>query len=244
MGGKPLSVAWDVDGTLVDSEPLHLRALQVVCRDHGVDISDFGAEPFIGIAIDNVWSLIGGRFGAAMGHDEGKRREAFRRATEDQYQRGAAGLRAMPGAVEAVRWLAEMGVPMCAVSNSGASTVEANLKAIGLHELFSFAVTLDDVDNPKPHAEPYCRAVARFGVPAERVLAVEDSVSGQQSAQAAGLAVLRLVGVGAGNAVQILAAECLSDLRDFPAWWRGCFDRLERARAGTAGATLMWRSRV
>lgn len=223
MGATPLSVAWDVDGTLVDSEPLHLKALEAVCREHDVDISDFGAEPFVGVAIDNVWRLIGRRFGSSMGQNEKEGLETFRRTIDDQYQHGVSKLRAMPGAVEAVRWLAEMNVPMCAVSNSGASTVEANLKAIGVHEFFSFTVTLDDVDNPKPHPEPYRRAVERLGVPAGRVLAVEDSASGHQSAQAAGLAVL-LLGAGAGKECQTSVFYCSRDLRDFPDWWRSCFN--------------------
>lgn len=51
------AVALDVDGTLVDSEPLHLRALQAACRAHDVDISDHGPAPFIGVAIGDVWRL-------------------------------------------------------------------------------------------------------------------------------------------------------------------------------------------
>ena len=45
------AVAFDVDGTLVDSEPLHLKALQAVCQAHGVDISDHGPTPVVGVAI-------------------------------------------------------------------------------------------------------------------------------------------------------------------------------------------------
>ena len=56
--GTP-AVAWDVDGTLVDSEPLHLQALQAVCRAHGVDLSDFGPAPFVGVAAPLGWGARG-----------------------------------------------------------------------------------------------------------------------------------------------------------------------------------------
>lgn len=220
IGAAPLAVAWDVDGTLVDSEPLHLRALQSVCRAHGVGIADFGATPFVGVAIASVWQLIGERFGPALGRVASKRQAAFCGAIETQYRQHVAGLQAMPGAVEAVHWLARRRVPMCAVSSSGAVIVEANLAALSLREFFSFTVTLDDVGHPKPHREPYVRAVRRLGLPAARVVAIEDSATGVGSAVAAGLEVIFVDAAavepsGAGAP----AHHRLPGLRGLPTWW-------------------------
>ena len=49
-----LAVAWDIDGTLIDSEPVHLLALQSVCRDHRVAIDDLPDTHFIGVHVDDV----------------------------------------------------------------------------------------------------------------------------------------------------------------------------------------------
>ena len=49
------AVAWDIDGTLVDSEPLHLKSLILVCEKYNVDISDLPNEYFIGVNLYGVW---------------------------------------------------------------------------------------------------------------------------------------------------------------------------------------------
>lgn len=186
------AVAWDVDGTLVDSEPLHLQSLRRVCDAFSVDIDDFGAQPFVGVAIDEVWRLIGARFGPALGRDETGRHAAFRAAVAEHYLAGVDLLRPMPGALEALAHFEALGVPMCAVSNSDAAVVAANLSALDARELMRFAVTLDDVRRPKPDPEPYRLAAARLGLPAGAVLAIEDSLTGCESAFAAGLAVVQV----------------------------------------------------
>lgn len=217
------AVAWDVDGTLVDSEPLHLRCLQQVCRAFAVDIHDFGPQPFVGVAIDEVWRLIGPRFGHALGSNEADRRAAFRAAINEEYLAGAAGLQPMPGVREALSHFDAIGLPMCAVSNSDAPVVAANLRVLGVDALMRFAVTLDDVTRPKPDAEPYRLASARLGVPAARVLAVEDSRTGCESALAAGLAVVQVGDDGphvphpAGNGIGVLNEQPASGL---PRWHR------------------------
>ena len=52
------AVAWDIDGTLVDSEPLHLKSLILVCEKYDVDISDLPNEYFIGVNLHGVWKAL------------------------------------------------------------------------------------------------------------------------------------------------------------------------------------------
>jgi beta-phosphoglucomutase-like phosphatase (HAD superfamily) len=51
LSAAPAATAWDVDGTVVASEPLHLQSLQAVCAAHAVDLSESGCSSFIGIGI-------------------------------------------------------------------------------------------------------------------------------------------------------------------------------------------------
>ena len=216
----PAAIAWDIDGTLVDSEPLHLQALLEVCRAYAVDISDFGSAPFAGVAIDEVWRQLGARFGAALGTEPARRSEAFRCAIGEHYLARVGTLRAMPGALQTLQWMSERDVPMCAVSNSDAQIVEANLRAIGVRELFGFTVTLDDVNHPKPHPEPYCRALTGLGMPAQHVVAVEDSATGLQSAQAAGLGVLLVLSGEATAPWHAAARHRMHSLHALAPWWQ------------------------
>ena len=223
MNGAPAAVAWDVDGTLVDSEPLHLQALQAVCAAHAVDLTEFGPTPFIGIGIHEVWRLLAPRFGSALGTADAQREQAFRHGVAEHYRAGAPSLQPMPGAHEVLTALAGRGVPMGAVSNSERAIVEANLRAIGAFELMRFVITLDDVVQAKPHPEPYQRAAAALALPPSQVVAVEDSASGLQSAQAAGLRTVLLVGraePGEPLAWQRAADHRLTSLHGLLPWWQ------------------------
>lgn len=208
------AMAWDVDGTLVDSEPLHLRALQSVCDAHGVDITDYGDTPFVGVAIGDVWRLLATRFESKFVQQSGNAEDEFRRAVTRYYLEHSSEVRVLPGARQALEHLSSLGVSLAAVSNSERPIVLANLKTIGVLDLFQVVVSLDDVGQPKPAAEPYLRALAAMAVPAREAWAVEDSVSGARSARAAGLRVLI---VGEDELAQ--GDQRLKDLRDFQQWW-------------------------
>ena len=56
------AVVWDMDGTLIDSEPLHERVFYAVCRRHGVDLSDLDAGVFVGVHQYDVWNAVAHRF--------------------------------------------------------------------------------------------------------------------------------------------------------------------------------------
>lgn len=208
------AVAWDVDGTLVDSEPLHLRALQSVCDAHGVDITDHGVTPFVGVAIGDVWRLLAPRFEGKLEQSTGNAEREFRRAVTRYYLDHAEEVRVLPGARRALEHLSRLGVALAAVSNSERPIVLANLKTVGALDLFQVVVSLDEVRQPKPAAEPYTQALAALGMPAREAWAVEDSPSGARSARAAGLRVLIV-----GQDPQAQGDQRLHDLLDFPLWW-------------------------
>jgi HAD superfamily hydrolase (TIGR01509 family) len=208
------AAAWDVDGTLVDSEPLHLRALQSVCEAHGVDITDYGDTPFVGVAIGDVWRLLANRFEGKLEQQTGNAEPEFKRAVTRYYLEHASEVRVLPGAKQALEHLSSLGVALAAVSNSERPIVMANLETLGVLDLFQVVVSLDEVRQPKPAAEPYLRALAAMRVPAREAWAVEDSPSGARSARAAGLRVLI---VGEDQLAQ--GDQRLQDLCEFPRWW-------------------------
>lgn len=214
------AVAWDVDGTLVDSEPLHLRALQAVCQAHGVDIRDHGPTPFIGVAIADVWQQLAPRFARALGHHPDGGEREFRAGVTAHYLAHAHEVRVLPGARAALEYLARTGVVQAAVSNSERAIVVANLRTVGAHAAFSAIVSLDDVQQPKPAPEPYTRALSMLGVPAESAWAVEDSPSGARSARAAGLQVLVV-----GDDPQARGEYRLPGLTQFVPWWQSIASR-------------------
>jgi len=204
----PIAIAWDIDGTLLDSEPLHYQALLTACEQWDVDMSDITLDTFCGIHIVDVWTALQPRMPASLTPQE------WRRSIHDHYIAKRHTLQQIEGAVRCIRQLKAMGVRQVCVSNSSRSAVDANLETLGVLDCIEFSISLDDVSAGKPSPEPYTLACQRLGLPPERVMAIEDSFTGATSARAAGLCVA-LYDPLAGKAFQAdLYLEKLGELME------------------------------
>lgn len=182
--GRLGAVAWDIDGTLIDSEPLHHRALLAACKALGSDLSDLPDQAFRGIHMGDVWKQISPRLAAEVTQAE------WIALINTHYVEARSNLVALPQAVATIRALAKLGVVQACVSNSSRSVVDANIDALGIGDVIAFSLSLDDVRRGKPDPEPYLAACRRFGLAPQEVAAVEDSRAGAISARAAGLYVI------------------------------------------------------
>ena len=178
------AVLWDVDGTLVDSEPLHLRALRTACANCGADPGAVPAEGYVGLSPRDEWSVVKDTL------PDGLTRAQWMRERDTYYLAHAHGLGVMPHALDVVRRLASAGLEQAAVSNSSRRIVDANLDAAGLGQYLRFTLSLDDVPAGKPDPAPYAMALDWLGLEADRAVAIEDSATGATSAKRAGLRVI------------------------------------------------------
>lgn len=178
------AVAWDIDGTLIDSEPVHHLALMDVSERYGLPIAADDAR-FIGVAMEDVWRVLSSNYPADLTC------ETWLGEIVDAYIERASELTAIPGACETVHALGQRGIAQCCVSNSVRRIVEANLAAVGLADVVSFAVAREDVEHGKPDPASYALAVRKLGLHPAQVLAVEDSPVGARAARVAGLDVLQ-----------------------------------------------------
>jgi beta-phosphoglucomutase-like phosphatase (HAD superfamily) len=122
------AVAWDIDGTLIDSEPLHEKALLAVCEDYIDHIDEIDPESFIGIHMHDVWRILKPKFPASLNRQQWLNEiEAYYIAHIDQ----AAP---MPGARAIIQLLAKAGVLQVFVSNSSRTIVDGNLDRIGIRD--------------------------------------------------------------------------------------------------------------
>lgn len=203
------AVAWDIDGTLIDSEPLHDAVLGEVCASYGVDLSDLPPNHFRGIHMPDVWRALKSRFPATLAEAE------WSDAIVGRYVERAGELKPLPGAIEAMRAFSDAGLRQVCVSNSGRRVVDANLRALAILDLIEFSISLDDVTAGKPDPEPYLASARRLGLPAETVAAVEDSVAGATSARLAGLRVFAIASEQQGPVTP--AEKTVSRLLELPA---------------------------
>lgn len=181
------AVLWDMDGTLVDSEKLWDISMHELYTRMGGVLTPEVRESTVGGSAESVMRIVYGDLGlepdpVAMAESA----DWLHDYTGELFEKG---LPWRPGAQELLDRLTAAGIPMALVTNTRRELAERALNSIGRH-YFSVTVCGDEVANGKPAPDPYLRAAELLGVPVAHCLAVEDSVTGTASAEAAGCPVL------------------------------------------------------
>lgn len=178
------AVLFDLDGTVVDSEPLWANAMRMIAADLGGTLTEEVLARTTGLSVPASVDLMLAELGSDL-----PQHEATRRLLERAADVFAAELMWQPGAQELIDALRTEGVTTALVTNSPRIVVDVAMQRLGAHR-FDLAVCGDEVAAPKPDPMPYLIAMQRLGRPASECLAVEDSPSGTAAAVAAGIPVL------------------------------------------------------
>ncbi|MEZ0224035.1 MAG: HAD family hydrolase [Alphaproteobacteria bacterium] len=187
MSRKIKAICWDIDGTLVNTEPLYQDTLRAVASDHGIDVPDnLSLE---GVGVRAWWSWLAQHCGLAVPVDQ------FLQECADHYLSHPEKIVPRAGAPEAVQFFNGLAVPQCAVSGGVRDQVNTNLGRAGVAAEMLFSVAADDVEKSKPDPDPYllakalmCRIKSWEDKPGDNAcfLAIEDSRAGILSAKRAG----------------------------------------------------------
>ena len=176
----PAAVLWDMDGTLIDSEPLWLAAETAMLGRYGLEMTEEVRDQIVGSGLRTGAALFQ-RLGVPMEID----------AIVDEWADAViAGLRAneaewRPGAVELLESLRDAGIQAALVTMSVRRIADAVVEMLPAG-LFAAVIAGDEVAHEKPHPEPYLAAAQQLGVQIEACLALEDSVTGLRSAHSSG----------------------------------------------------------
>jgi HAD superfamily hydrolase (TIGR01509 family) len=174
------AVLFDMDGTLVDSEPIWFEVLRGVVSEFGGDLPEDAHGALHGSDRATTTLILRERFG--LEGDVG----AFWTRVVERLTVELVRAPAMPNAGAWVEAVAGAGRARAVVSNSPRAMVEASLAPHAWARHLDVRVAIDDVERGKPHPDSYLLAAGRLGVPAERCLIVEDSEAGARAAVAAG----------------------------------------------------------
>lgn len=215
-GSAPAAVLWDMDGTLVDTEPYWLAAESELAAAYGGTWTREDGLALVGTSLLAGGEVLRQRVGLPLTTEE-----VVERLLDGVVARVEHEVPWCPGARETLAMLAEAGVPCALVTMSYQRFVEPVLAGLP-DDTFAAVVTGDAVANGKPHPEPYLTAARLLGIPPERCVAVEDSTPGATSAQAAGCRVLVVpnhapVGPAPGRTFrESLVGLTLGDLEKLP----------------------------
>lgn len=174
------AVIFDMDGVLVDGEPLHFAAVNQLLGEEGRSISLERYKPYMGTKTG--WSDMISDFKLLQPREHYS--ERYRELMLASYLEHSAPL---PGAVELVRGLQARHMPLAIASSSIRPWVEACLERIGLLNAFDEIVTGSEVERGKPAPDIYLLTADRLGVEPGSCLVFEDAPAGIESAKNAGM---------------------------------------------------------
>ncbi|HLZ27332.1 MAG TPA: HAD family phosphatase [Chloroflexota bacterium] len=179
------AIIFDMDGVLIDSEPLHFEVLNTVLATDGQALSRAENEEFIGTTTAVMWQTLIARRG--LGRSMGDYIELYDQTLLRLLLRPHSP---QPGVVPLVKRARELGMRLGVASSSKRLWIEATLRSLGLADAFDAIVSGDDVQRGKPDPQIYLLAAEQVGIAPARCLAIEDAPKGVQSARAAGMTVL------------------------------------------------------
>lgn len=182
------ALLFDIDGTLADTDRLHLEAFNRVLGPHaGVFTPDRFKAELQGFSN----ASIAARF---LAGETAERQRAILEDKEATFRSLAqGGIEPMPGLLSLLDRADALGLPYAAVTNAPRANAELILGAIGITHRFRAVVLGDQLAHGKPHPLPYLEGLRRLGATAAASLAFEDSPSGIRSASAAGIAAIGML---------------------------------------------------
>jgi HAD superfamily hydrolase (TIGR01509 family) len=188
-GGRLAGVIFDMDGVIVDSEPLSMRTITEMAAERGVQLEPALLHELTGVSMERVMEVVGARLaGPAGAAASGVDPVALRRDYDARYlPRLRASAAPAPGVERLIAGLTAAGVPMALASSSTLAEIGAVTGALGLNGVLRGVASGEEVTRSKPAPDVYLLAVERLGAGPAGVVAIEDSATGVAAAAAAGL---------------------------------------------------------
>jgi beta-phosphoglucomutase len=174
------AVLFDLDGTLANTDPVHIKVWREILEPHGYTVDDaFFKENISGRLNEHLIKELLPQLSAEEGAKLAVDKEAqFRELAATELWR-------MPGFDELYEWIKAQGLKTGVVTNAPRANAEFVLKVLELELAFDFVLIAGDLPRSKPDPLPYLTALEKCEVEAERAIAFEDSKTGIQSAVAA-----------------------------------------------------------
>ncbi len=179
------AVLFDMDGVLYDSMPNHAYSWHNAMKECGIVMSEAQAYEWEGMrGVEVIKNLAKEQLGRTLTDDEAQ--EMYNVKARFFAERPAAGM--MPGAKELLQKLHDAGKTIVVVTGSGQKTLldklVSDFEGLILPDMI---VSSKDVNNGKPHPEPYLKGLAIAGVSADEAIVVENAPLGIRAARAAGI---------------------------------------------------------
>jgi HAD superfamily hydrolase (TIGR01509 family) len=177
------AVIFDMDGVLLDSEPLHDETNLEILKSYGIEVDKSVTNPYVGRTSEALWSAMIERFGIPADIDE---------LIDEQWRLTVralpgSGIQASAGLDELLDYIRDRNILASVASSSRNDFVEAVFDHLGLWPHMEAYTGGREILHGKPDPEIYLLAAKKIGVDPANCLTVEDSTAGVMSSKAAGM---------------------------------------------------------
>lgn len=205
------AVIFDMDGVIVDSEPVHFQVERALFADLGIELSRKMHDAFVGTTPEAMWGELKRKYGFAESIEE---MEAARvRRIREAFENGE--VRLVKGCVDLIKRLHFEKFRLGLASSSPREHIDAVLQRFDLVQFFDVVLSGEEVSNGKPAPDIFLEAAKRLGVDAAECLVIEDSRNGVSAAKAAGMKCVGFQNPASGEQDLSKADEIIEDFGDF-----------------------------
>lgn len=187
---------FDMDGVLVDTEPIYTDVNRRLLKQLGVVLSQKRFHSYVGLSSAYIWSEIRRDFGLQQPVEELVRLE---RDELDRHLAALDEIPVMPGVVNLIETLQALHVALGVGSSSARQLIEMMLSKTGLRPYFNTVVSAEDVAHGKPAPDIFIEVSARLGCMPACCVVVEDSLHGIRAAHSAGMQAIGFQHAHSGN---------------------------------------------
>lgn len=189
------AVIFDMDGVLVDSEPLHLKTAVLTMKEYGVTITTDTLISFIGKTTTSMYETLKKTYQVTHSIDE--LLQTNDRIKSEIFQK--EGYTPVPYTKELIQDLKQHGIKLAVASSSSMEDIQKVVKALHLAEYFDVLVTGHHVPQSKPEPDIFFKACEELQVRTDECVIIEDSKNGVIAASRAGIPAIGFINPNSGN---------------------------------------------
>lgn len=175
------AIIFDLDGVIIDSEPIHARAKRIAFSRFGLDVPNEVYEQFVGETDWNVVEYVVTHFG-----DESLKIQDVLDLKQSEFRSLIPEMESIPGALDFIKRVRNKYEKLVLVTSATPLNEKLSLEQFSLQNTFDLTINVKDVDRPKPHPEPYNRAIQQLNLSPDQCVIIEDSINGITAADASG----------------------------------------------------------
>lgn len=187
------AVIFDMDGVIINSEPLHHKVEREIVEELGGKLSDEEVASFVGTTDYNMWSKIKKKFNLELSVEEliEMKKERFMKEIDE--------IQLVPNFIDFMLSLYKKGYLMAIASSNNRKIVDTIVNKFQLYKYMKFIISGEEVKRSKPDPEIFLTAAKKMNVTPSDCIVIEDATNGVKAAKAAGMKCIGLKNTDTGK---------------------------------------------